>query len=207
MEKKELDILIERTHIVYPFESPNPVKEYSGFQFYLTTLEEKINYIIEKKTTQWDLLIQLIKNKQAYEVFDFGYIQFPSYTAHLLLNAHEENGARIEKRLIINISLLVNSFTLFIEESITPVGSFSQRAILKYETNSVQDKELLEKLKEEIKSFFEDYFYVSHKELFETQLAGGLLYFDGNDYPEEKISLYRYLYDASYVKLDFQVLL
>lgn len=157
---------------IYNSESYKKIKKIVG---------NKIDDIAEEKPTILNTLIESLNKMGDYLVTDYSYCQEPSYYLSIQLEESKQDSICITRSIYIHISLLDNIYTIF---NVLAFYSHSNKGTLIGRSFSFLDNnndfgfkpyELLKKtIMEEIENLFKEYTYVSHKDLFDVKLTGGM---------------------------------
>lgn len=196
--------LLKKAHYYYPIGMPHIFNEYNGYYKLKEILKAKIDNISAQKNTKWSILVEDVKKHfPTYKVFDYGYLQFPNYILVIELCIHENNRIVITKSIILNISLLVNYYTIFFEDLIKLKGDADNSNGIKdthfqmIYFNSCIEEECLEnanQLKKIVAQFFNEHSFLEHRQLFENKVLGSKSY--GNEFSStnEASCLYELLF-------------
>jgi hypothetical protein len=206
-------LLLKDIHNFYPVGLPTLMDTYSGFKSYSKILDEKINCIIENKTTNWSLLKDQITKISQLELTDFGYNQFPSYIAKIKLPSNKNIDCYTTLELVINISLLCKFYTIYIDKTfwINDVNSKSSgnskfTILCGLKGNESEKYHIkLSEIEASIKSIFVGYTFVSHKILFNTYIDGVVPYSESLDISKPQYSIYNLLFDSLFVEINTMV--
>lgn len=197
--------LLKATHRFYPVGINSLMGDYEGFKQFREILTCKINDVMEAKITHWTKLKGDINSLFEEErIVDLSFNQFPSYQINIKSISGEYQGFKIERQLVLNISLLCSYYTLFFETKIHSILTDENSDLIIgkqlsfYGTNHLgKDEE--EKTKEFIEKNFAGYQFVHHKILFDYLVDGCGTYSNWQEYnPGMKNPIYSFLFDSHF---------
>lgn len=94
--------------------------EYPGYKTWAGIVEKKINDLIAYPPGPCEHLVADLKASYPFkEVHDRSYYQYPSYTIHCLIDVMENDHVKHTRSLCIDISLLGQYYSYFIEDELT----------------------------------------------------------------------------------------
>ena len=214
MEPQPIYQLLEKVHEFYPV-GMKTLHGYPGQQRIMDIIEKKINAIINEEQTAGSVLVNALRESAAgYEVFDYNYRQFPSYTMSVLYE--EVNCGDMNRRteIVFTISLLCDYYTYFVHDyyRIAAQTVFSERRKV-YQLNAVsldshlsfeKIKPIIEKVAMDIKKYFPQHRYVSHVPLFYSNIDEAVPYGQIADYtPTHPYVIYHFLFDGTFAEESF----
>ncbi|HMR93389.1 MAG TPA: hypothetical protein PKC69_13795 [Chitinophagaceae bacterium] len=200
-----IQALLKDIYSFYPVGLNSFMGSYEGSKKFREILTKKINDEIDGADRPWLKLTKELKNLfSAYQFFDMAYIQFPSYQLSVNFLDKKDCGIRLERRLILNVSLLCSFYTIFFETKIKikgedqnfdPNNSFG---ILSFHSeNNILLKDV-EKVRELTEREFTGYRFIHHKMLFDYKIEGCGTYSNWQEYqPGQRNPVYFYLFDSN----------
>lgn len=196
--------LLKNTQKYYPIGMPFLYEEYDGYKMFKEKLEKKVNQILAKENTSWVRLVENVRQKFSLKpIFDYSYLQFPSYIMNLELKKNDSKEIEYTKSLVLNISLLVNYYTLFFEDIVKVKKGIDEKGLQNSPYfrivyfNKCIDKDcfeiayIIKKISEEV---FEEYKFIQHDLLLNNKVQGGNIYGDMRNEEFKEYSLYEYLF-------------
>jgi hypothetical protein len=216
MNKILIDLLL-KVQLYYPIGIPQIYQEYPGYNLFKEKVALKIDDLDNNIKTPWsDFFTQVEKKFQQYQTFDESYHQFPSYITTIQLEKSKDSEREITKELVINVSLLTDYYTIFFKDSYKYLryGTDSLRVppgleIIYYENGTEKTYfDFAAELKNMIQQYFPNHLFVEHYLLFNTEVAGGIIYGQGFDIPllDTRYSIYEFLF-SNYINKDRMVIL
>ncbi|RFM28885.1 hypothetical protein [Deminuibacter soli] len=194
-------LLLEKIHNFYPIGAPHYANNYPGYERISDLTAKKIKEQIEHIEGAWEHLFAEVNNlHRSYELIDRAYYQFPCYILNLTLSSLNQNGVTTTTTLVLNISLLVDYFTIYIEDDhiYTKYNSPSRPHhtffLFNKSTDSLQIKQIISDVHDIVIRHFPNHTFVPHNILFNYQVTGGIPFKEEYDADRKSYSIYEYLF-------------
>ncbi len=203
-DKEKVITLLKVIHEFYPVGIPTMKMAYPGYSNYNRILTEKINSIMDNRATPWVNVVENLKAKFGTAVTDMNYLQFPCHLMKIELET-ESNGPYDFKRfMVVNISLLCDFYTIFIEDFFRYASYTNQIAkpstSILFSSKTGEEKYfdgLINNVKEKVSLAFPTHERISHKPLFSYKVRGANPYTE-EESDNEMFCLYQLLFDGFY---------
>lgn len=201
--------LLKAIHSFYPVGMNDIMMKYDGFAAFQDILSDKINVVMEGGDPSWNNLShELGRIFAGHPLMDQSYNQFPSYQFCITLLEKDDREMKIERRLLVNISLLCPYYTLFFETKMDiklhNSKSLPQLTTSVFNLHTTDDpaKSKMEEIRKLVETHFKGYQFAYHKTLFEYHIDGCGTYSNWQEYEAgRKYPVYSYLFD-SHLMLD-----
>lgn len=211
MEQNILSFLLKGAHAHYAIGSPGLDIDYPGHQKLKTILENKINALINKDQTPWsDLVNAIAPDFSENQIYDLAPRQFPSYLLEIVLSSRTIDGIELVSKLVLNVSLLCDCYTIFIEDRYLFKKYLHSKLVAtyvvpRYAVVSHMDHDAYEQyadqinvLKRGVSTFFPHHRFVEHYILFNHTIQGGVPYAIPVESPNQIYPIYSYLFDGNF---------
>lgn len=195
--------LLKAVQKFYSIGLPYDNYRYGGYEKLRRILEDKIIGLKNFKVTPWTHLMRDVEYEiEQAQILDLAGEQFPNFISRIELGNEEFRGLVQSKALYINISLLIDYYTVFYESTTrfklySDEGRFSnpRKVILYGEGNARKEElELLHRLKEIAQVHFPEYRFIAHHDLFHQKITGGLPHGEDAEAMKSQYSFYRFLF-------------
>jgi adenylate kinase family enzyme len=209
MTKIIIELLL-KIHLYYPIGMMQMQTEYPGRISFNKIIEEKINAISNQVKNPWTISLEEIeKSVSEYKVYNYSFDQFPNYLCEIDLGKFETEETNINRKIVINLSLLTKHYTIFFIDSYkcfryadktkTDDSSdyFQYRIAYYHSSKEKNELQIIDSLKKIIEKNFSKYEFVEHKILLNYEIDGGCPYDKIAEYrafPDKKYSIYEYLF-------------
>jgi len=196
--------LLKAIHSFYPVGINNIMAKYEGLAAFRTILSNKINSVMEGESTSWsNLVYELGKIFSDRPIMDQSYNQFPSYLLSITFFEKDDGEIKLERRLLVNVSLLCSYYTIFFETRINVKSNnggllpgFAPGVFSLYSTNDPAQNRI-DAIKMLVEAHFKGYQFAYHKTLFDYCIEGCGTYSNWQEYEAgQKYPVYSYLFDS-----------
>lgn len=170
---------------------------YSGFGKLKELIKNKIKLIENKNTPSTTIEHQLIEVFPNDKVINCDYFMFPNYLFKIVLQTHNiQSDFKAEESIIINISLLCDYYTIFLENQYSKYDRNHLLYILqenKFENTILIKKEIKHKIDAIITNVFPEKKFINHFILKSLKIEKCFpLNFHPEDYGNEQVSFSAY---------------
>lgn len=210
MTEEQLYTLMTDLSRYYPVGIEIPAEGYPGYLKWQEVTAGKINEIQLSGESAWRDFAGIFQSRNKFENNDpdCSFWQFPSYSLRLDLGRRTENAIERVQTFCVDISLLANAYTIFLEERITLTdvsnGATTGRNptfIVVANKTIVNEtyKACMDLAQQEMPNFFPKHQFLGHFSLFNFKVSAGAPYHSGL-LAAGPCSIYDYLFSPSYQK-------
>lgn len=208
MNTEEVSFLLSHVHKFYSIGMPGLV-DFPGEKEFKAIVTQKITRLINKESTAWTALVAAIKKECSFQIKDFASRQFPSYMLEIILEEAEQNGIKVQKKLVLNISLLCPGYTLFFEDeyrliSYSNVSNTPMSTVLSFLQHPMAEKleRFIGHVRASVDENFPEHSFLPHDSLFSIEVRAGL---PSSCFPplvEDTFPIYTFLLDGFFTSLE-----
>lgn len=177
--------LLESIHGYYPAGLPGLNKVSGQYQKYKSVLDQSVTDLeSNSKDDIWQKLIDEVENTlDSVKVIKNTFIGFPHRSFYIPFGEMKSDSTIEKKSLILDLSLLTNHYTIYIESSIT-FNKYKEinnkplrnRILFGQKNSSSLELDLFEKLIETIPMFYPEYKFVPHQIVMSNRIEGAVPY-------------------------------
>ena len=195
--------LLKSVYRYYPVGLPNFQSSFEGRAKAMDILEKKIIAVQDGTPNDWTRLISVLTEKKIGEVRDAAYIQFPSYTATIILKQASTEWIEFTQYLHVTVSLLTNYYTVYFEDRLGHKVFYESEkhnphTYLYY--SNIRDPtspsaEAFHEVKSIVASVFRNHQFVPHQLLFDHKVQGVYSLYEPQDQGLMEAPLFTLLFD------------
>lgn len=163
--KNQFNELMSRLYYYYPIGISFLYQEYQGYHEIQSILINKLEKEIPNyHSCSYSLENLLNKQIPNLKISNLNYLQFPSYVFNIYISSFENQLIKSEVSLVINISLLVDYFTIFFEKKVISKIGEKSVSVFKSHFFTLENgySEIVEKVFEALQEIFPNKKYIYH---------------------------------------------